>query len=253
MNVKQLRVGKALIFGLFIASTLGLLGCDDNELPGGGAGAGITGDGDLGVGDGRDVITIGDSWMNLGVGALSLGGIQTSLEKASGRTYRKYGVGGTKLLDGAIPGQYTRAKAEDPDIKTVIMTAGGNDILQDPAILAECTAFTNACKTRIDQVASRLVTLWDQMARDGVRDVVIIGYTRKANIAGLPLADSAEYSNQVIAPLCEKVRAPLRCHALDSDTVFDGSTLEGIHPTARGFDAIGKGVWELMVSEGMRR
>jgi hypothetical protein len=65
---------------------------------------------DLGKGDGSDVIAIGDSWMSLSAGA----GIQDSLLKASGQKYRVYGVPGTQLLNGQIPGQFTRAKTANP-------------------------------------------------------------------------------------------------------------------------------------------
>jgi len=203
---------------------------------------------DLGEGDGKDVITIGDSWMNL----TRTSGIEQSLEKVSGRDYRNFGVSGTRLLDEVIPRQYASAKAQDPDIKTVVMTGGGNDILQ--AKLLDCvdSAFGDACKAQIDMVGARLVKLWEEMSKDGVRDVVIIGYTKKAMLLGT-LVKSAEYSNETIPPLCAAVKPPLRCHALDADMVFDGTLRDGIHPTDPGYDAIAKGVWELMQKEGMRR
>lgn len=102
---------------------------------------------DLAEGDGRDVIFIGDSWMNLvGFGELNLlpagldpgiyaavpSGIQQTTTAAAGNPdYRHYGIAGTMLLDGAVPAQYAKAKNEDPDILTVVMTGGGNDILLD--------------------------------------------------------------------------------------------------------------------------
>ena len=208
---------------------------------------------DPGMGDGKDVITIGDSWMNLGGE-----GIQQSLEKASGRDYRNYGVGGTRLLNGQIPMQYEMAKAENPDIKTVIMTAGGNDILQDISVHFQCidSAFdtSDVCKKRIDEVAARLVTLWAQMAEDGVKDVIIIGYTKKAGLLG-PLSKSAEYSNMKIPPLCDAVPAPLNCHAFDSDLLVPSIALriDGIHPDAASYDALGAALWKYMGEEKVRR
>lgn len=102
---------------------------------------------DLGEGDGRDVIFVGDSWMNLvGFGELSIvppgldpriyetvpSGIQQTTIVASGnRPYRQYGVPGTKLLDEVIPDQYYTAVDDDPVINTIVMTGGGNDILLD--------------------------------------------------------------------------------------------------------------------------
>lgn len=214
---------------------------------------------DLGEGDGQDVITIGDSWMSFGAGA----GIQDSLEKVSMRDYRNFGVGGTKLLSPVgssppIPDHYKAAKMADPDIKTVIMTGGGNDILQE--ILLDCVddAFDTAptCKMQIDKVAARLMTFWAEMAADGVQDVVIVGYSRKVNPLFLlgTVSKSVEYSATKIDPLCAAVPAPLRCHSLDSDTAAPNLMfVDGIHPDGAGFDAIATAVWELMKSKGMRR
>jgi lysophospholipase L1-like esterase len=203
---------------------------------------------DYGMGDGKDVITIGDSWMLLSAGT----GIEVSLEKVSKRDYRNFGVPGTKLLDEVIPKQYETAKGQGK-VSTVIMTGGGNDIIQDKPTDCADSAFGDVCKAQIDKVGARLVKLWDEMSADGVQDVLLIGYTRKASLLLSPLAKSAEYSNTTIPPLCQAVKPPLRCHVLDSDTVFDGATREGIHPTNAGYDKIGAAVWQLMQDEGMRR
>jgi hypothetical protein len=230
------------------------VGSDGGPAPEGGAPRA-----DLGQGDGKDVITIGDSWMSSGPTL----GIQSSLEKVSMRDFRTYGVGGTKLLSAVlemppIPDQYKAAKTEDPDIKTVIMTGGGNDILQE--ILGDCvdSAFdmTATCKNQIDKVAARLSTFWAEMAADGVQDVVIVGYSRKVNplfIFGT-VSKSVEYSAMKIDPLCAAVPAPLRCHSFDSDKAVPNLMFsDGIHPDAAGFDALGAAIWELMKAKGMRR
>ena len=214
---------------------------------------------DQGQGDGQDVVTIGDSWMSLGTGT----GIQESLKKVSMRNFRNLGVPGTKLMSAVggsppIPDQYKAAKMADPDIKTVIMTGGGNDILQE--ILLDCVddAFDGAptCKNQIDRVAARLQTFWAELATDGVQDVVIIGYSRKVNPLFLlgTVSKSVEYSAMKIDPLCAAVPAPLRCHSLDSDKAAPNLMfMDGIHPDGAGYDAIGTAVWELMKSKGMRR
>jgi lysophospholipase L1-like esterase len=208
---------------------------------------------DKGEGDGNDVITIGDSWMSLGPAA----GIQVSIEKISGRDYRNYGVGGTRLLDEVIPKQYAAAKAANPDIKTVIMTGGGNDILQDLTVHFACidSAFDNSmtCKKRIDEVGARLVKLWAEMAEDGVEDVIMIGYSNKAGVIG-PLTKTSAYSALTVPPLCAMVPAPLRCHAFDSDAeVPDLKLRDGIHPDDAGYDAIATELWQYMQDEGIRR
>jgi hypothetical protein len=192
---------------------------------------------DLGKGDGKDVIAIGDSWMNLGTA-----GIQQSLKKASGQPYRTYGVPGVELLadnlfGAAIPSQYARAKREDPDIKTVVMTGGGNDILMG----------IGGAKATIDRVAVRLGEIWQEMHDDGVKDVVYIEYSRGGNNK-----ENVEYGISKVMPLC--AAAKLRCHWIDSDEfIMMMLRADGIHPTNAGYDALGKAAYELMEREGVRR
>lgn len=220
--------------------------------------------GDLGKGDGHDVIAIGDSWMKL----TDTAGIQQSLNAASGQTYRTYGIPGTCILPNhcllggtLIPDQYTQAKAENADIKTVVMTAGGNDILQDFSVSASCgdENFDTqpACKNRVDEIAVRLQELWAEMSKDGVRDVIIVGYTRKAKLflSGAALTKVSAYTASKIPPLCEAVPAPLRCHAIDSDLEVPDLALrsDNIHPDDASYVKLGQAVFELMEEKGMRR
>lgn len=187
---------------------------------------------DLGPGDGKDVIAIGDSWMSL-VGT----GIQQSLVKVSKQPYRTYGVAGTMLLNEQIPGQYASAKRADPDIKTVVMTGGGNDIILaggDP-------------KTTIPKIAKRLDELWTEMGKDGVQDVVYIEYSE-----GGTNGPNVRMGIEQVGPVCMNHKA-LRCHFMLSDPIINKQLRDGIHPTDAGYDKIGKAVYDLMVSEGMRR
>jgi lysophospholipase L1-like esterase len=193
--------------------------------------------GDLGMGDGSDVITIGDSWMNF-----LLTGIEQSLERVSGRDYRNFAVLGTLVLNGQIPNQYYTARMRNPNIKTVVMTGGGNDILNSP-----CTG--DACRPLVDQVSDRLTMLiQDEMGMDGVEDVVLIGYTYPSNMGKHA---SLDYSIMLSKESCTKNTMP-RCHFVDS-TQLPIMLQDGIHPNPAGYDLIGRTVWELMQAEGMRR
>jgi hypothetical protein len=210
---------------------------------------------DQGMGDGKDVVTLGDSWMNLDNSI----GIQQSLEKVAKRDYRNFGAPATKLLDEVIPNQYVTAKAQGA-IKTVIMTGGGNDVLQDPALLiGECPDATfdtsTACKKRVDDCIARLSRLWADMAKDGVQDVIIIGYTEKAVALLGPFTKVNAYTDQKSQPACNMVPAPLRCTVFDTDILVPDLTLgfDSIHPDAAGYDKIGAAVWKIMQEKGMRR
>lgn len=202
---------------------------------------------DLGMGTGKDVITIGDSWM-----LLIFTGIQESLVRASGnRPYRKYGVPGTRLLDGVIPGQFTSAKRADPNIKTVVMTGGGNDIIQNATLKADCDKGGPMCAAQLEKIGMALTDLWAQMSKDGVQDVIHVMYSSSA---GTAMFDRMA-NNQKLAEACAAVPPPMRCHLLNTDALITKADMrsDGIHPSDPGYDKIGKAVWDLMVKEGMRR
>lgn len=219
----------------------------DGAVGDGGSEAGLPPRMDLGKGTGKDVITIGDSWM-----LLIFTGIQESLVTASGgQPYRRYAFPGTRMLSGEIPDQYATAKREDPVIKTVVMTGGGNDIIQDSAIQSDCTTGGDLCKAQLEKIGKSLSDLWAQMSKDGVQDVIQVNYSSSA---GDPIKDR-EANTKALVDSCAAVPPPLRCHVLNTDALITKSDLrsDGIHPTDEGYDRIGKAVFDLMVKEGMRR
>jgi hypothetical protein len=202
-----------------------------------GASGSASGDGDLGKGDGKDVVTIGDSWMNL-----LIAGIEPSLDKAAGQTYRHYAFPGTLVLNEQIPGQYETAKMQSPDIKTVVMTGGGNDILN-----SSCA--DTACNSVVDMVEARLQKLNVEMGMDNVRDVIIVGYTYPADMSK---RESLDYSIMLSGQSCREDMMP-RCFYLNSTKLNITLMSDGIHPDAASYDLIGQEVYKLMVAKGMRR
>jgi hypothetical protein len=197
---------------------------------------------DLGQGDGSDVVTIGDSWMSFFANG---GGIEAGLRAASMQPYRNYGVAGTMLLDEVIPNQYAAAKRDNPDIKTVVMTGGGNDLLLTG--MAGGSGCTESCMSTIDKVAARLEALWQEMGDDGVQDLVYIEYSQGGDNGA-----SVAYGHTKLVPLCEAT-APLRCHLLHSDDFIMMMLLDGVHPTADGCSKLGQATYDLMEQQGMRR
>jgi hypothetical protein len=208
---------------------------------------------DLGKGDGSDVLMIGDSWMSLGS---ANSGIQGGILKASGQPYRANGIGGTTLLGGglldaffaSIPVQYAQAIAADPDVKTVIMTAGGNDILQT-GLQEDCQMMGTACEAQVIKVLDALSKLWADMAGDGVQDIVYILYATPEGTSvdfALPSGDGAKKR-------CANVPAPMRCHIVETLATVMGDIPDGIHPSQVASDRIGKVVVDLMAAQGMRR
>jgi hypothetical protein len=227
--------------GAGMAGAMATAGTNATAGASGAAGTGSTTEHmDLGKGDGSDVVTIGDSWMSYVVNG---GGIEAGLRTASMQRYRNYAVAGTMLLDEVIPNQYEAAKRANPDIKTVVMTGGGNDLLLTGMSGGACIG---SCMSTIDRVGMRLSELWAEMAKDGVQDVVYIEYSR-----GGTNGPSVEYGIKKVMPAC--AAAPLRCHFVDSDTIIMMQLLDGVHPTPDGCQKLGKAVWDLMVEKGMRR
>jgi hypothetical protein len=219
-------------------------------------------DDDLGAGDGSDVVMIGDSWMSqLSAGSAIQGGVL----KASGQPYRQYAIGGTTLLGGGasgllagffgedfefltIPEQYQKAVDENANIETVIMTGGGNDILQN-SLQSDCEQESDACGTKVVEILDALSALWSDMAEDGVQDVIYILYATPAGESvdfALPDGDSA-------VARCAAVPAPLRCHIVETLDIVMGDIPDGIHPSQAASDRIGQAVYELMLEKGMRR
>jgi hypothetical protein len=197
---------------------------------------------DPGKGNGMDVIAIGDSWMSYDGNK----GIQYSLRKISGQPYRGYGVGGTQLLNGQIPAQYDQAKRDNPNIRTVIMTGGGNDLLRSNARVDLSSAGPYA-RGRIDMLANGLVALWSEMGRDGVHDVIYVFYSRGGGITA-----SVDYATKKIQPLCQSMK-PIRCHWIDSDGTLHMKLRDDTHPTDEGFNALARTIFLMMEKEGIRR
>jgi hypothetical protein len=193
---------------------------------------------DHGEGDGSDVVTIGDSWMSYLVNG---GGIEGALDRA-GTSYRHYGVAGT-TLGSSIPPQWDSAKRANPNIKTVIMTGGGNDIM----FSGGCST-KEACEAAVQMIADMLDELWTQMSNDGVQDVVYIQYSKNA---GTTPAENRPTTSPTPS-IC--IRGPLRCHSISTtDEVGPGDTVDGIHPTRAACDRIATKVLQVMEEQGVRR
>lgn len=204
---------------------------------------------DLGKGDGQDVVTIGDSYMRL-----NNEGVEPSLDKLTMVTYRHHAVMGTQLSNGQIPRQYDDAKAENPDIKTIVMTGGGNDFLQNGTASSDCADVGPNCSAVLDKMRETMVELWTQMNTDGVKDVFFLTYPPT------PMTTLGPAFESVYAKLSEDcaMMTPLHCHFVNATPAFEGRTRElirgdNIHPTGEGYDILAKLIWDDMTASGARR
>jgi hypothetical protein len=199
---------------------------------------------DLGKGDGKDVILIGDSWMSLGAE-----GLQVAL-KTINTGYRAYGVPGTKMLSGLspIPTQFDAAVRADKDIKTIVMTGGGNDVILGG--ITDCNRRGPNCTKRLAEIKDSLIKLWERAAAAGVQDVVYVGYSESAG------STPAEFTNATkngVGAACLAVTS-LNCHVLDSTPIV-GRRLkaDGIHPQQAAHRDLAKEVYKLMEERKIRR
>jgi hypothetical protein len=181
------------------------------------------------------------------------GGISASLQRLSGKPYRNYAVQGVMLLSAdafgpAIPTQWDQAKRADPDIKTVIMTGAGNDVIQNPGLQTDCMNDGEQCKEFRAKVFAALDKLWSQMADDGVKDIIYVQY---AASAGNNMPTNNQSASMPI-PAC--TTGKVRCHSQPTtDLVMDDLAGDGIHPVRAANDRVAKALLDKMKTEGMRR
>ncbi|WP_404364222.1 SGNH/GDSL hydrolase family protein [Marinobacter sp.] len=202
--------------------------------------------------DNDQVVTIGDS-----IFALS-GELQDFLEEEAGQTFRRYTLSGAELSGGIIATsvveQYAEARSENPDIDTILMDGGGNDILI-PAIAFDpynCKTqwyqfgrLSSRCRNFIDDIYVDAVNLLNDMHADGVDNVVYLGYYYTKN--GLLWLDSMEeavdYGDYRLSQACSF--SAVACQFVDPrSTIRDRDIIiDGIHPNTTGSRKLANLVW----------
>lgn len=192
----------------------------------------------VGTTSGNEVVIIGESF----IAASSIGQdlAEIAIEHGSlqpGESYINNSVSGTRLGDGAIPGQYARAAQSNP-IRFVLMDGGGNDCLQ-----------ANDSNSPI----SAAEELFAQMAEDGVEKIVYFFYPDPAGMfggAGSSLKSCLDVLRPKMKAVCDELTSP-KCYWLDlRETSWTGNesayTSDGIHPNAQGSQVTAEAIWEVM-------
>jgi hypothetical protein len=146
------------------------------------------------------------------------------------------------LAGNGIAGQYERGKAEG-SVRVVIMNGGGADVLGSrcEAPLADCPALLDA--------AAAAAQLFEQMAADGVSDVLYAFYKDNLDVS---LREKIDALRPLIQAACEN--SPVPCHWLDLRPTFAGHYDEyvlpdGMNPTDAGSRATAEAIWATMQRE----
>ncbi len=218
---------------------------------------------DLGEGDGKDVVSLGDSYMRLPnlVQQPGTEGVDLSLAEL-GRQYRTYAFTGGSFLtpvgvkNGVIPGQLSNAIKADPDIKTVIVAGGGNDLAQNtPCRGAKTvTELSAACRQELDAIIPALDAFVANVAKAGVKDLVWVGYGPTATTGDKIVEGAIAYLRADRQAKCVATNPALglRCHYIDNFAA-KVPTRDGFHPTSEGYDMVAKAVLDRLKAVGARR
>jgi hypothetical protein len=170
---------------------------------------------------------------------------------------------------GLIPPQFDQALAADPDITTVVMDGGGNDVLVPDAMQwpqgSSCKNDLNSpnipdCQKIVATAIDAAGVLMDKMAAAGVKEVVYFFYPHVPEgtlIGGLHPDAILDYAISKVKAFCDgahdRTSGKLTCHFIDMIPVFDGHpdwfAPTDIHPNSLGSAAMAKAVWGVMKSE----
>ena len=202
--------------------------------------------------DRNDVITLGDSIFDLN------GQIQANLEAWAGETFRNYTQSGAELSGGvlapAVDSQYASAKSTDPNISTIVMDGGGNDILI-PAMLFDpygCKThwwrwnISSSCVSLIEDIYVSGVNLLNQMDADGVENVVYLGYYELPR-GNSNLNQAVAYGDAYLGYACDTA-TNANCTFVDPRGNVPASDVESdnIHPTPNGSLTLANLIWPVL-------
>ncbi|MEM1154378.1 MAG: SGNH/GDSL hydrolase family protein [Pseudomonadota bacterium] len=230
-----IKVARFLVAGLSISS---LIACSESPT--------------IGDADNDQVITLGDSIFQLS------GELQANLEAEAGETFRRYTQSGAELNGGTLAPsvyeQYSIALSDNPNIDTIVMNGGGNDILI-PAIIGDpygCRTqwwkfgrLSSSCRNFIDDIYVEAVNLLNDMAADGVDDVVYLGYYYTKGFVD-NLEEAVDYGDGALGRACDN--ATVRCTFVDPrSTIRDRDIIaDGIHPASSGSQKLADLIWPVL-------
>ena len=225
------------------------------------------------VDDPNDVVLIGDSYVDWITHTFP-----ADIRVESGQQWPSYAVGGTSMATGGlgrIPDQLPIAIADNPNLKAIVMTGGGNDILVADTVMfpdaVNCTSVPEApmiedCQTIVQKALEVAESLMDDAADAGVRDVIYFFYPHIPGgglISGPTPNPILDYALPRARDVCnsslERTDGRMKCHFVDLVPVFEGKmglfadavseAGDGVHPNSMGSKVIAEEVWRVMTED----
>jgi hypothetical protein len=225
------------------------------------------------IDDPNDVVMIGDSYIDWITHTFV-----SDLRAEAGQQWPSYAIGGTSMASGGIghiPDQLDTALAANAEIKAIVMTGGGNDILVADTVMfpqaGECTTAADAtmiadCTAIVHKALAEAESLMDKTADAGVRDIIYFFYPHIPGgglISGpnpTPILDYAlPRAREVCESSLERTEGRMKCHFIDMVPVFEGKTVlfadavseagDGVHPNSMGSKVMAEEVWRVMTEE----
>ena len=215
------------------------------------------------IDDPNDVVLIGDSYIDWITHTFV-----EDIRAESGQQWPSYAIGGTSMATGGIghiPDQLDTAIAANPEIKAIVMTGGGNDILVADTIMfpdaTMCTSVATApmipdCMAIVAAALDEASNLMDKTADLGVRDVVYFFYPHIPGgglISGPTPNPMLDYSMPLAREVCESALERTGGRMIP---VFEGKTGlfadavseagDGVHPNSMGSKVMAEEVWRVM-------
>lgn len=199
--------------------------------------------------DRNEIITLGDSVFDKDTF------IQANLEAWAGETFRDYTKNAAELAGGIISNsvkkQYSDARNTDSNIETIVMNGGGNDILIPAKALDPYGCRTrwyrpnisNRCVGLIENIYVDAVDLLDDMANDGVSNVLYLGYYHPKG-GDANLSQAVDVGNSYLEYACG-VATNANCSFTASSHVMTPADLldDDIHPNATGGNKLASLLW----------
>jgi len=177
-----------------------------------------------------EVVILGDSIFAM------TGEVALEFQRLSGREIISHAVTGATMED--IRTQYQTHR--HPEITTVLMNGGANDVLQNSF---NCLRFNDKCRATLD---TALVVMEEMLAEMPVDTTVVwVGYYKPTGLAR-GFRGALDYATPLMQEACNN--ASLRCLFVDPiDAFADQSGLiqiDGLHPTEKGSRVLAALIWE---------